>query len=163
MKTQNQQNTQNKKFAKGFTLLELLVVVVIIGVLAAIALPQYKMAVAKSKYNTIKTITKNYADAIHRYYLVNNSLPSSFDDLDIEVQKNQGYNYCGQVSGGYIACYVNVSGKLIGYYWNFEKSKPAICYTDSLDENHVTNKFCRQETNSSQGNCASGKNCLYYY
>jgi len=77
---------QNKK---GFTLIEILVVVLIIGILAAIALPQYKMVVAKTKFGTLKTNAKVLADAAERYYLIHNTYPSNYDDLDVEIQGAQ--------------------------------------------------------------------------
>ena len=51
------------KNRKGFTLLELLVVVLIIGILAGIALPQYQVAVAKAKVASMLPIMRAWKDA----------------------------------------------------------------------------------------------------
>ena len=74
-----------KENKKGFTLIELLVVVLIIGVLAAIALPQYKKAVWKSRATNLQTQISAIGDAIQRYYLVHDTWASEFDDLDIDI------------------------------------------------------------------------------
>ena len=55
--------------SKGFSLLELLVVVLIIGILASIALPQYKMAVTKSKVASILPLMRRWKDALMEYKL----------------------------------------------------------------------------------------------
>ena len=73
------------KDKKGFTLLELLVVILIIGILAGIALPQYKKAIWKSRASTLYTQINAIGSAIQRYYLVHGSWAHEFDDLDIDI------------------------------------------------------------------------------
>lgn len=68
----------------GFTLIELLVVVLIIGILAAIALPQYRVAVAKSRVANLVVLMKSIYNA-KEVYLMNNSELTDIDALDISV------------------------------------------------------------------------------
>ena len=58
---------------KGFTLLEMLIVVLIIGILTAIALPQYKRAVNKAKVAQVLPSMRRWKDALMEYKLQNNS------------------------------------------------------------------------------------------
>jgi len=72
------------KNKKGFTLLELLVVVLIIGILAAVALPQYQRVKEKTIMAEGIQIAKQIAEANMRYYLVNNEYVDDIQNLDID-------------------------------------------------------------------------------
>ena len=60
-----------KQNTAGFTLIEMMVVVLIIGILAAIALPQYRMAVTKAKVAAILPLMRAWKDALMEYKLTN--------------------------------------------------------------------------------------------
>ena len=75
----------DERGVKGFTLIELLVVVLIIGILAAVALPRYNRAVAKSRATQGLTMLKNVYEAAEVYYMANGTWPTSFDELDVQI------------------------------------------------------------------------------
>ncbi len=62
-----------RKNKKGFTLIEMLVVVLIIGILAGIALPQYQMAVTKAKVASMLPLMRRWKDALQEYKLQHGS------------------------------------------------------------------------------------------
>lgn len=70
---------------RAFTLIELLVVVLIIGVLVAIALPQYRVAVAKADVAKVISLVKVIAEQQRVYHLANNRYADNLEDLDITV------------------------------------------------------------------------------
>lgn len=57
--------------AGGFTLIELMIVVVIVAILMGIALPSYRSQVVKSNRATVKADLLGYAQAMEKQYALN--------------------------------------------------------------------------------------------
>jgi general secretion pathway protein G len=65
----------------GFTLVELLIVISLISILAAMGLVQYKNSVTAAREATLKTNLFRMRDAIDQYYADKGKYPSALDSL----------------------------------------------------------------------------------
>jgi prepilin-type N-terminal cleavage/methylation domain-containing protein len=90
---------------KGFTLIELMIVVVIIGILAALAIPRFMKATTKSKQSEaqqvlkqIYTMQRTYRQAKDTYWTptagnASAAAPNAFAELGVEVMLSARYTY----------------------------------------------------------------------
>jgi type IV pilus assembly protein PilE len=74
-----------RKYMRGITLLELMIVVVIISILTAIAYPNYRDYVTRAKRTEAKAALLQIATNQERFYLQNNTYTTNMTNLGFPV------------------------------------------------------------------------------
>ncbi|MES0873359.1 type IV pilin protein [Sinimarinibacterium thermocellulolyticum] len=93
-------SVQRRCAHRGFSLIELVIVVAIVGILAAIAYPSYRDSVVKSKRRAAQACLSEYAAFMERFYTTNLRYntdlagnPVSLPALDCASAQNAGQHY----------------------------------------------------------------------
>ena len=159
MKVKNKES-KNKQFKKGFTLLEMLVVVLIIGILAAVALPQYRIAVEKGRaaevLMNIATIKREI-----QYYITAKGLPEkkviSYTDFATVDLSGGEWDESNFYNTKFFRYYADIQGN-VGGYIEIERNV-------NVDDYYILQctqnaGYCEDDEHMSDGWCCS---CITQY
>jgi type IV pilus assembly protein PilE len=110
--------------------MELMIVVVIIGILTAIAYPSYRQYVAKAKRNEAKSCLLQIATMQERFYLQNNTYTADMIPLGFPV----GANFLTS-SGSYVCNVTAASPAAFSATATYQKGDAEVgkCATFSID------------------------------
>ncbi len=116
-----------KNIQKGFTLIELMIVIAIIGILAAIAIPAYQNYTIRSQVTEGLSLADGWKTSISEYYAQNGAFPTGSSNAnptppgDIAITGASSGKYVGVISvvagGNIIVTYSGpqVNAKLNGF------------------------------------------------
>ena len=103
------------KFQKGFTLIELMIVVAIIGILAAIAIPAYQDYTIRSQVSEGMVLGSGMKTAISEFYQQNGRFPTH--------NQSAGLASSVSISGQYVSKVGSATGLITATYGNKANAK----------------------------------------
>ena len=103
-------DARSRKFDRsGFTLIEMLVVIIILGILAMIIIPQITVSTEDAKLSTLQTSIRGMRSALELYY---NQHTNSYPGASSSVTKPSGVSTLGDVFAAQLSRYTDEAGNI---------------------------------------------------
>ncbi len=130
----------SRKSNKGFTLIELMIVVVIIGILAALAIPRFMRSTTKAKQSEAKQLLKQVYTMQRAYrqefdsYCLNGATasaaaPNAFAQIGVEVMSTARYTYVMTAAANTFSCVAtaNLDDDATNDVWTIDQTGNLVC------------------------------------